>query len=374
MAQTRESPGGSLTEVCRREIIEFLGPVGFASYRLASSGLAGDGLDRGNHLVGVNSNVNVIELSALRNSLDLGEVIEVMREALVAQARGECQAPMPMHIDTAPSPGEVHIKAASRRGGSFYAVKVASLFPDNATRGLSTGNGLMMLFSAETGHPEAILLDEGYLTDVRTAAVSALMARELGRRDQVIGVLGSGIQARLQVDLHREVLDLEQIWIWGRTREKVEVCAQEIRQRYPDLEVHIAESPGQVAEQARLIVTVTAAHDPLLLVDSIRPGTLISAVGSDSPGKQELDPVILDRAELVIVDSRPQCERLGELQHALGNVERSIEAGDFCESPIRPSSEGVVVCDFTGLGVEDLFIASSVYAKIETSSGNRKDS
>ncbi len=119
---------------------------------------------------------------------------------------------------------------------------------------------------------------------------------------------------------------------------------------------------------SRLVITVTAAHEPLLSSDDVRPGTLISAVGSDSPGKQELDPVLLDRAELLIVDSRAQCEHLGELQHARNLADRAVEAGAFCGSPIKPSADAVVVCDFTGLGVEDLFIATEIYdrARIQT--------
>jgi len=317
--------------------------------------------------------LHIIELSEIRSLVDLGGSIEVMRQALLAQARGECEIPSPMHIDTEPTPGEVHIKAAGRRGSAYFAVKVASGFPENAARGLPTGNGLMMLFSAETGRAEALLLDEGYLTDVRTAAVAAMLTRELGRRDRTLGILGTGIQARMQVDLYREVLDLERVWIWGRTRSHLETCAAELRERHRDVDIKMADSPHQVAEESRLIVTVTASRDPLLTRDAIRAGTLIAAVGSDSPGKQELDAAILDRAELLIVDSRAQCERLGELQHALENADRAIEAGEYCESPVAPSAEGVVVCDFTGLGVEDLFMAEAIYDRARAAIGDRKD-
>jgi ornithine cyclodeaminase len=317
--------------------------------------------------------VNILEYSEITKGVDLGVAIEVMRQALLAQASGECDTPMPMHLDIEPTRGEVHIKASARRGAPYYVVKVASGFPDNSSKGLSTGNGLMMLFSAETGQAEAILLDQGYLTDVRTAAVTALMARELGRRDKTIGILGSGIQARLQVDLHREVLDLEQVWIWGRTPAHVTACAVDLRDRHPDLMISIADSPSQVAEMSRLVVTVTASHEPLLSSDDVRSGTLISAVGSDSPGKHELDPRLLDRAEVLIVDSRVQCEKLGELQHAPEHADRAVEAGDFCRSPLTPSAEAVVVCDFTGLGVEDLFIATATYDRARMQSLESED-
>ena len=311
--------------------------------------------------------MRVIELNEIERAVDFDETIETMRTALVAQARGECDTPMPMHIDIEPSGGEVHVKAAGRRNAPYYAVKVASSFPHNVTKGLSTGNGLMMLFSATSGQAEAVLLDEGVLTDIRTAAVTALMTRELGRRDRSLGILGSGIQARLQVDLHCRILDLDQVWIWGRTESHVEACVAELRDRHPDLQIGIALSAEEVAEKTRLMVTVTAARSPLVSADAVLPGTLILAVGSDSPGKQELDPLLLDRAELMIVDSRAQCLRLGELQHAPDNADRAIEAGNFCLSPGYPSTDGLVVCDFTGLGVEDLFIATQIYSRIAQS-------
>src|SRR6516165_6217964 len=139
-----------------------------------------------------------------------------MRDALIAYSRGECDTPMPMHLDIAPESAEVHMKSSYRRGGKYFALKIAATFPGNASRGLPVGNGMMLLSSAETGDPVAFLADAGHLTDVRTAAVAALAARELGRRDKTLGILGTGIQARLQVEMHAQVLPLERIVIWGR--------------------------------------------------------------------------------------------------------------------------------------------------------------
>src|SRR5207247_6071672 len=124
----------------------------------------------------------------------------------------------------APEGAEVHMKSSYRRGGKYFALKIAATFPRNIERGLPVGNGMMLLSSAETGEPVAFLADAGHLTDVRTAAVAALTARELGRRDGVIGILGTGIQARLQARMHAEVLSLDRIWIWGRTPERAEEC------------------------------------------------------------------------------------------------------------------------------------------------------
>lgn len=293
--------------------------------------------------------MRIIPRSALEQALVPERVLAAMRDALIAQTRGECQTPMPMHLEIPAENAEVHIKSSYRRGGKYFVLKVASTFPGNLARGLSTGSGMMLLCSAETGEPVALLDDGGHLTDVRTAAVTAMVVRELGRRDTALGILGSGIQARLQPAWHAQVLNLEHIWIWGRTPERVEQCRQDLSA----WNVHVAATPAEVAKQCRLIVTATASRSPLLMAADIQPGTHISAVGSDSAGKQELDPEILRRAALVLVDSPAQCAKLGELQHASGVS--ATEIGAFCQSP--RAIPGTTVADFSGLGVEDLFIS-----------------
>jgi ornithine cyclodeaminase len=304
--------------------------------------------------------VRTFSLAEIRRALVYSEAIDCMREALLAQARGECDTPMPMHLAIAPEQSEVHIKASYRRGGDFFALKIAGTFPGNAARGLSTSTGMMLLSSAETGEPAAFLADSGYLTDVRTAAVAAMIARELGRRDCVLGILGAGVQARLQAVMHAEVLPLESIVLWGRTPERAEACAREIRDSLPGRSVTVAASPAEVAVCARLIVTATPSRAPLMSAADIRPGTHISAVGADSPGKQELDPEILRRAGLILADSLRQCAKLGELQHTPDQLSRARE---FTGEPVRAGADEISVADFTGLGVEDLFIAESVYRR-----------
>ncbi|MBZ5729336.1 MAG: ornithine cyclodeaminase family protein [Acidobacteriia bacterium] len=307
--------------------------------------------------------MKIVGLAEIRGALDHAAVIDRMRDALIAQARGECDTPMPMHLDIDNERAEIHMKSSFRRGGKYFALKIAGTFPGNVARGLPTGNGLMLLGSAETGAPVALLADEGYLTDLRTAAVAAMMARELGRRDAALGILGSGVQARLEARMHAEVLDLKEIWIWGRTPERVEQCRQDVAALLPGVRVFAAGSPGEVARRARLIVTATASRQPLLQFADLQPGTHISAVGADAPGKQELDREILGRAALLLVDSRRQCEKLGELQHASAASHRAVEAGAYCESPPAWDRGGISVCDFTGLGVEDLYIAEYCYER-----------
>lgn len=285
-------------------------------------------------------------LDEIRARIDEAAVIERMREALIAQSRGECDTPMPMHLDL--NGGEVHMKSCYRRGGKYFALKMATTF-----RG--AGNGMMLLASAETGEPVVYLADAGHLTDVRTAAVSAMIAQALGRRDATIGILGTGIQARLTARFHARVLPLKRIYLWGRTPERAADCAREIEE-FADVAVFPA--PAAVAAATRLMVTCTASRSPLLEAADIEEGTHISAVGADSPGKQELDPEILRRAGLLLADSITQCAKLGELQHAPDQLRRAVEIGKYLEHPAPAASS---VADLTGLGVEDLFIAEWIH-------------
>jgi len=297
--------------------------------------------------------MRVVAFEVVRRSVAPAAAIAAMREALLAQARGECDTPMPMHLDVASGGGgEVHIKSSYRRGGRHFALKVAGTYARRPY-------GSIVLVDVETGETAAFLDDGGYLTDLRTAAVAAMAARELGRTDDALGILGTGVQARLQAELHAAVLPLERVTVWGRNRERAEACARDVAVRLPGVRVAAVASAAEAAAGARLLVAATASRAPLLRLEDLQPGTHVSAVGADTPGKQELDPEILRRAALLLVDSLSQCERLGELQHAPAEKNRAVEIGVFLARPVAYDRAGITVADFTGMGVEDLFIAEA---------------
>ncbi|MBX9600503.1 MAG: hypothetical protein K2X35_05855 [Bryobacteraceae bacterium] len=293
--------------------------------------------------------------SRIREAVDPRAVIPLMRDALMAHSRGESVTPMPMHLDMPPA--EVHIKCGYRRGGGYFVLKAAGSFASGC-------NGAMLLFSAATGDLVAVLQDNGYLTDLRTAAAAAMTTRELGRTDRTLGILGTGVQARLTALMHAQVLELDQILIWGRNPERLREARRDIHALAPGVLVSAADSAAQVAANARLLVTCTASRAPLLRAADLQPGTHIHAVGADSPGKQELDPQILQAAPLLLADSLSQCARLGELQHCAAHQQRAVEIGEFCARPMETGPDDWTVADFTGLGIEDLFVAAHAYERI----------
>lgn len=309
--------------------------------------------------------VSVITLDRISDALESIDLLEEMRSAFIAYSSGRAVIPPvgELIIDESP-PGEVHIKYGYVRGGEHYVVKIASGFPGNHTLGLPPGNGMMILFDVTSGAIASILLDEGHLTDIRTAAAGALASSVLGVPGSRVGIVGTGVQARLQAVQHANALDCTDMMVWGRSLGRCSALASDLEAH--GLKVDVAESIDELAEHCRTIVTCTASHEPLLKSSMIRPGTHVTAVGSDTPEKQELDSRILGAADLVVVDSLSQ----GVIR---GEVARSIEAGTITEDRVlelgqvldgsragRSDPDQCTVADLTGVAVQDLFIAEAV--------------
>jgi ornithine cyclodeaminase len=308
---------------------------------------------------------NMVTLETIREIVPSLDLVGLMEEGFVAYSAGRCVVPPVGELIFEDPPGETHIKYGYIRGGESYVIKVASGFPNNAGFGLPTASGLMLLFSQKTGALETVLLDHCYLTDVRTAAAGAVAAKHLSPTEvHTIGILGGGVQARMQLEHLLPVVGCRQVLVWMRDPGKREAY----REHFADAGLHLdfASSPEEVAARCDLIVTATAAKEPLLQAEMIRPGTHITAMGSDTLEKIELDPHILAQADRVVVDSLPQSETRGEVSQAVraGVLDRgsvveigSVIAGDV---PGRESDSQTTVCDLTGVAVQDLMIAEGV--------------
>ena len=308
--------------------------------------------------------IGLEEMKAVLPSLDLLPEIEA---GFVSYSSGD--AVVPPVGELLLEKGEVHIKYGYIRGDDHYVVKVASGFYDNPRLGLPSSNGLMLLFRQETGELESVLLDEGHLTDVRTAVAGAIAAKYLAPKHvERIGVVGTGIQARLQLQYLKGVTDCRDVLVWGRGREQLE--------RYRvDMEPHgfsiaVTMDTSEILRTCNLVVTCTPATSPLLHASDLRPGTHITAVGSDTPEKQELDADILARADLVVADSISQCLERGEIHKAIEagklDADRPVELGDVIagRAPGRTSEEHITVADLTGVAVQDIKIAEAVYRAV----------
>ncbi len=261
--------------------------------------------------------------------------------------------------------GEVHIKYGYVKADDYYVIKIASGFYQNPELGLSSSNGLMLLFSQHTGELVCSLLDEGYLTDVRTAITGAICAKYLApKKITAIGIIGTGIQARLQAIYLKEVTDCRDIIVWGRNPLKLEEYRHYMQEQ--GFRVTIASSIAELAEQANLIVSTTPATSPLLRSEHIKPSTHITAVGSDTKEKQEMDSEVLVKADLVVADSLYQCQQRGEIFQALKSNKIAkadiVELGDVIARGVgRTYEEQVTIADLTGVAIQDIKIAEAVF-------------
>lgn len=295
--------------------------------------------------------------------LDL-EAVDMVEHAFIALGRGDVIMPPIMSMSIPQANGEVDVKTAYIPGFDGFAIKVSPGFFDNPKIGLPSLNGLMILFSARTGQVEALLLDNGYLTDVRTAAAGAVAARHLAPGNvNTAGVIGTGGQARLQIEAAHLVRPFDNVLVWGRNIEKAERCAADLAETLGISAEAVADARDVVA-QSQLVVTTTPSEEPLLLADWLHPGLHITAMGADQPGKNEIDPAALVAADIYVCDRLSQCEKLGELRSA-------IEAGIWKNSPPpelgdlvsnqdlgRTSDDQITICDLTGTGAQDTAIAT----------------
>lgn len=306
--------------------------------------------------------MRIVELPEIEKALEDLDVLPLIEAGFVAYSEG--RAVVPPVGELILDEGETHIKYGFIRGEPWYVIKIASGFYKNPEKGLPSGDGLMLLFGQATGQPVATLLDHGHLTDVRTAAAGAIGARYLApSRVERIGVAGTGVQARLQVENLKPVIDCRSVLTWGRSDEKLDAYRRDMEAS--GFDVAVTKDPEELAT-CSLIVTTTPATEPLLQARDIRPGTHISAIGSDAPHKQELDPGILSRASLVVADSRSQCRERGEIARALDagaiSPDQVSELGDVIAGkvPRRTSDDQITVFDSTGVAVQDIQIASAV--------------
>jgi ornithine cyclodeaminase len=318
--------------------------------------------------------MRIIALAEIRDALRGVDLVPGMESAFVAYSTGKAVVPPVGELLLPDAQADVHIKYGYIIGEPYYVIKVASGFYANPERGLPSSNGLMLVFSRATGELAAILLDEGYLTDLRTGAAGAVAAKHLAPKTvRRIGIVGSGTQARYQLRMLKPVVACRAVLAWGRHPERLERYRAEMAAE--GFAVATTTDVRDVMATCDLIVTATASRAPLLLRDQLRPGVHITAVGADSPGKQELDPLILRRAEVVVADSLSQCVERGEIAHALRS--RCVRSDDVVELgaviagkvPGRLSEEDITVADLTGVAVQDIEIARTVLEAIATKGG-----
>lgn len=291
--------------------------------------------------------------------------IACVEDAFVALATRKVVMPPILRLDIVEANGEVDIKTAYVPGIESFAIKISPGFFDNPKLGLPSVNGLMVLLSARTGILEAALFDNGYLTDIRTAAAGALAAKYLARRDaHTVGVLGAGVQAGMQLRALTLVRKITGARIWARNAESAAHAASVLSVELNIPVTGVAE-PRDAVSGTDIVVTTTPSSTPILMADWLAPGQHVTAMGSDAEHKNEIDPNVFARLGLYVPDRLAQTRLLGELHHAIVAGRIATDAG-FAElgtvaagqAPARTSDDEITLADLTGMGVQDTAIAT----------------
>ncbi|MER9234312.1 cyclodeaminase [Mesorhizobium sp. M0622] len=312
------------------------------------------------------SRMTILTEAELRKIVKLDiDAVACVENAFRALATLPVAMPPILRLDIPEHRGEVDVKTAYVPGIDGFAIKISPGFFDNPKLGLPSVNGMMVLLSAKTGLVEALLLDNGYLTDIRTAAAGAVAAKHLSRPDSsVAAVFGAGVQAGLQLEALMLVRPITEARIWARDAAKAEAAADTLRERLGII-VHAEPDAAKAAADADIIVTTTPSTEPLIKAGFVSAGQHITAMGSDAEHKNEIAPAILRMADLYVADSAKQTRRLGELHHAIAAGVMAADAeitelGHIIagERHGRRSDSDITIADLTGTGVQDTAIAT----------------
>ncbi len=294
------------------------------------------------------------------------QTLQTIENAFTWLQQGRVTMPPIMHIEVSEYEGDVDIKSAYVQGCDRFAVKLASGFFNNPKLGLPSSSAMMVLFSAETGFCESVLLDNGYLTDLRTGLAGAVAAKYLANKIiDTVGVVGAGGQARYQIECLRLVRDFKRLLVHSRSTERAQRYADEMGSQFA-IEVDIVPLE-QLVRESDIVVTTTSSREPLIQSDWLHPGLHITAMGSDLCGKQELHASALGAADLIVCDRFDQCFSMGEMQHADNGLNRNashiIELGELTSGAytFQRKDTDITICDLTGTGVQDTAIALQAY-------------
>ena len=318
----------------------------------------------------------VLTSSEIKKCVQLnGQLIPIIEDAFKSLALGKTTMPPILRLDIEKYHGESDVKAAYIDGLDSYAIKVASGFFNNPNLGLPSSNGLMILLDSKTGMLKSVLLDKGYLTDVRTAIAGAIAAKHLSNPESSnVGIIGAGIQAKMQLEALLLVRNIKTAYIWSRDSKKTNTFVKNIKGKI-NIKIIACESPEQTVNLSEILITCTPSKSPIIKSEWLKKGLHITAMGSDAEMKNELDPKIIKDCDCYIPDSQSQTSILGELNHAIkaGLVSAEKKYNELGSVIInsnlgRRNINDVTVADLTGTGVQDTAIARHTY-KISADKG-----
>lgn len=317
--------------------------------------------------------VKILTEKELRKAVCVNsEAVAAIEAGFSSLADDKAAMPPIMHIEVPEHEGDIDIKAAYVQGMDHLAVKVGAGFFNNHKIGLPNSPAMMVAVSARTGFVEAVLLDNAYLTDVRTGAAGAVAAKYLAIEDiEVAGVVGTGAQGHYQIEGLRCVRKFDRLLAFDLDKERLSEYVKQM-EHLLGVPVAAAESVQQLVEQSQAVVTSTPSRTPYLKADWVHPGQHLTCMGADLPEKRELMPDVLGKIDRLVCDRKSQCFSMGELHHGLNagvitQDDEIIELGEITSGKKtgRQNDRQITICDLTGTGVQDTAIANLALKKAD---------
>lgn len=303
--------------------------------------------------------MQIYDLEQIKKKVNILKMISMQEQGFILFSKGIANIPMPGFIEHKNPKGSYHIKYGHIEGEKYWVVKIAG-GPDSLPI-----NGIMVAININNGEVEYILQDQGYLTSLRTAIAGLIAAKFLANKDiKAIGIIGTGIQARMQLELLKYFTDCKKVYVWGRSKDKLQIYKNDMEKK--GFDIIIASDVSMITKNCNLIVTTTPSEKPIIKVDDVIPGTHINAIGADSPGKSELDPKLIAKSDVLVVDSKKQCIDHGEVakayQKKLITVDNLIELGEIINRSFlgRINEDQITIADLTGLAIQDIQIVKSI--------------
>jgi len=309
----------------------------------------------------------------VRALLTMEDAIKAVEDVFKEKNLGRVQTPLKTFLFYEKYNGDHRFMPAYLEKLDIAGVKIVNTYPENRKKyGLPTVAGIIVLATPKTGEILAIL-DATWITVVKTAAASAVATKYLARNNsETLGLVGAGLQAIAHIEAFAQVMKLKKVKVWSRTRETAEKFLQRMTKQCSEIRFSMAKDVKEAVKDSDVVATITPSRQPVVMVDWVKLGTHINAMGADAPGKQELDPEILKKAKIV-VDDLEHSSHSGEINVPLaqGIISEEDIYGEIGEialgrKPGRASTNEITVFASTGVAIQDIAVAEVVYRKAVT--------
>ncbi|NRB11591.1 MAG: hypothetical protein HRU35_08330, partial [Rickettsiaceae bacterium] len=278
---------------------------------------------------------------------DLPKLVESQKKTFIDFSKGEFTVPLPLQLQFDVG-GDCHVKAGYKKDTKYFVVKLATGFYNNIAKNLPAGDGIFLILSQDTGLLDTILHDGGFLTTLRTAIAGALAVDITPWKVKNIGIVGTGQLAKNILTIMKFYKPNAKLHLWGRSKSRVNILTKEFQDLY------ICSGIEELTANCDVIITATASKAPIIKEQyiTINRATHIIALGSDEVGKQELEPQLLSRANVIIVDSKKQSAYCGECYYAIskGNIlsQNLLELGKVLSDKLSTDNK-LIITDLTGI-------------------------